>query len=96
MTDIRSNDILVACSVGDLSWLKKGLANGSDPCSTDGEVSVDKCVLFYGWLASYCCCCCCCCCFLGSKWITFGLQEWETGLFEALVKQQGDEHKCCR
>ena len=32
------NDVLLACTVGNLYWLKRGLKNGDDLCSTDGEV----------------------------------------------------------
>lgn len=34
----KTNDILLACTVGDLSWLKRGLYSGVAPYSTDGEV----------------------------------------------------------
>ncbi len=35
---MAANDILLACSIGDLSWLRGGLAHGQDPEATDKEV----------------------------------------------------------
>ncbi len=38
MTEIKANEVLLACSIGDTAWLKKGLANGSCPNTTNREV----------------------------------------------------------
>lgn len=37
--DGRTRDVLLACTIGDLSWLKKGLSSGSDPNTTNTEVA---------------------------------------------------------
>ena len=39
MADIKANEILLACAVGDLQWLKMGLYSGSNPNATNKEVS---------------------------------------------------------
>ena len=33
-----SNDVLLACTIGDLSWLKRGLSNGIAPTAANKEV----------------------------------------------------------
>ena len=33
------NDVLLACTIGDISWLKRGLSSGLKPTTTNEEVS---------------------------------------------------------
>ena len=33
------NDVLLACTIGDISWLKRGLSGGLKPTTTNEEVS---------------------------------------------------------
>jgi len=35
----KTNDILLACTVGDVSWLNRGLRESTDLYSTDREVA---------------------------------------------------------
>jgi hypothetical protein len=37
--DIKANEVLLACAIGDLSWLQRGIAGGSNPGATNKEVS---------------------------------------------------------
>lgn len=32
------NDVLLACTIGDISWLKRGFSNGAEPTATNDEV----------------------------------------------------------
>ena len=33
-----SNDVLLACTIGDIAWLKRGLSHGIKPTATSKEV----------------------------------------------------------
>ena len=33
-----TNDVLLACTIGDLTWLKRGLSNGIKPTASNREV----------------------------------------------------------
>ena len=33
-----TNDVLLACTIGDLTWLKRGLSNGIKPTAANKEV----------------------------------------------------------
>ncbi len=39
LADIKANEALLACAVGDLPWLKRAIAGGSRPCATNREVA---------------------------------------------------------
>ena len=51
------NDVvLLACTTGDLSWLRRGISEGLDPCKRNAEVSqpsVENTVCFLAALESY-------------------------------------------
>ena len=37
-----NNDVLLACTIGDLTWLKRGLSNGIKPTTANKEVNFVK------------------------------------------------------
>ena len=39
LADIKANEVLLACAIGDLAWLKRGISGGSNPGATNREVS---------------------------------------------------------
>lgn len=39
LADIKANEVLLACAVGDLSWLKRGISSGSNPGAANREVA---------------------------------------------------------
>ena len=38
MDSSTGNDVLLACTIGDLTWLKRGLSNGIKPTAANKEV----------------------------------------------------------
>ena len=36
---VMNDVVLLACTIGDLSWLRRGVSEGLDPCTKNTEVS---------------------------------------------------------
>ena len=39
LADIKANETLLACAVGDLPWLKRGMSSGANPKAINKDVS---------------------------------------------------------
>ena len=52
------DDVLLACTIGDLPWLKRGLSRKLDPNSTDKEVGL-VCGILISELFCFIVCECC-------------------------------------